>query len=243
MENVKNLFSSNHVDGWNIFASFLESLGYKNSIMVLNAKEFGIPQNRERAFCISELNGTDEIIVEAKNSSVNIHDFLDLNNDSLIEEYKEVLPKNTASRVKWISKSKHLNNMSHCMTITTKQDRWPNAGILFCDVNGKLIDNNNDWNINKDKACYRFLTPREQLLLMGFESNSYDKLKNLGMPKTKIQLMAGNSIVVSKIEAIFSAILKRIIDKTKVVLNNTKINNSSSEPVNNAKYNCISNVA
>ena len=134
MENVKNLFSSNHVDGWNIFASFLESLGYKNSIMVLNAKEFGIPQNRERAFCISELNGTDEIIVEAKNSSVNIHDFLDLNNDSLIEEYKEVLPKNTASRVKWISKSKHLNNMSHCMTITTKQDRWPNAGILFCDV-------------------------------------------------------------------------------------------------------------
>ena len=88
MENVKNLFSSNHVDGWNIFASFLESLGYKNSIMVLNAKEFGIPQNRERAFCISELNGTDEIIVEAKNSSVNIHDFLDLNNDSLIEEYK-----------------------------------------------------------------------------------------------------------------------------------------------------------
>ena len=243
MENVKNLFSSNHVDGWNIFASFLESLGYKNSIMVLNAKEFGIPQNRERAFCISELNGTDEIIVEAKNSSVNIHDFLDLNNDSLIEEYKEVLPKNTASRVKWISKSKHLNNMSHCMTITTKQDRWPNAGILFCDVNGKLIDNNNDWNINKDKACYRFLTPREQLLLMGFESNSYDKLKNLGMPKTKIQLMAGNSIVVSKIEAIFSSILKRIIDKTKVVLNNTKINNSSSEPVNNAKYNCISNVA
>ena len=87
MENVKNLFSSNHVDGWNIFASFLESLGYKNSIMVLNAKEFGIPQNRERAFCISELNGTDEIIVEAKNSSVNIHDFFFFIYDSLIDEF------------------------------------------------------------------------------------------------------------------------------------------------------------
>ena len=236
MENVKNLFSSNHVDGWNIFASFLESLGYKNSIMVLNAKEFGIPQNRERAFCISELNGTDEIIVEAKNSSVNIHDFLDLNNDSLIEEYKEVLPKNTASRVKWISKSKHLNNMSHCMTITTKQDRWPNAGILFCDVNGKLIDNNNDWNINKDKACYRFLTPREQLLLMGFESNSYDKLKNIGMPKTKIQLMAGNSIVVPKLEAIFTSILKRIVEKSKTALKNKKVRNKNFEPVNNADF-------
>ena len=243
MENVKALFSKKHITGWNKFATFLESLGYKNTTMVLNAKDFGIPQSRERAFCISELNGKDEIKVESIGSHTNIHDFLDLNNDDLIEEYKEVLPNNTKSRIEWIPKSRHINEMTHCMTITTKQDRWPNAGILFCDVNGKLIDNQNDWNINGDSSCYRFLTPREQLQLMGFKSNAYDELKNIGMPKTKIQLMAGNSIVVSKIEAIFSAILKRIIDKTKVVLNNTKINNSSSEPVNNAKYNCISNVA
>ena len=122
------------------------------------------------------------------------------------------------------------------MTITTKQDRWPNAGILFCDVNGKLIDNNNDWNINKDKACYRFLTPREQLLLMGFESNSYDKLKNIGMPKTKIQLMAGNSIVVPKLEAIFTSILKRIVEKSKTALKNKKVRNKNFEPVNNADF-------
>ena len=56
--------------------------------MILNAKDFGIPQSRERAFCISELNGTDEIIVEEKGSHTNIHDFLDLNNDDLIEELK-----------------------------------------------------------------------------------------------------------------------------------------------------------
>ena len=99
---------------------------------------------------ISELNGTDEIIVESKGSHKNIHDFLDLNNDDLIEEYKEVLPNNTKSRIEWIPKSRHINEMTHCMTITTKQDRWPNAGILFCDVNGKLIDNQNDWNINGD---------------------------------------------------------------------------------------------
>ena len=236
MENVKALFSKKHITGWNKFATFLESLGYKNTTMVLNAKNFGIPQNRQRAFCISELNGTDEIKVESKGSHTNIHDFLDLNNDSLIEEYKEVLPNNTISRISWINESKHLNNMTHCMTITTRQDRKPNAGILFCDVNGKLIDNQNDWNINGDKAPYRFLTPREQLQLMGFKSNSYDVLKNIGMSKTKIQLMAGNSIVVPKLEAIFTSILKRIVEKSKSVLKNKKLRNKNFEPVNNVDF-------
>ncbi len=236
MENVKALFSKKHITGWNKFATFLESLGYKNTTMVLNAKDFGIPQSRERAFCISELNGTDEIIVESKGSHKNIHDFLDLNNDDLIEEYKEVLPNNTKSRIEWIPKSRHINDMSHCMTITTRQDRWPNAGILFCDVNGKLIDNQNDWNINGDSSAYRFLTPREQLQLFGFKSNAYDLLKNIDMSRTKIQLMAGNSIVVSKLEAIFTSILKRIVEKNKIVLKNKKVRNKNFEPVNNINF-------
>ena len=239
MENVKNLFSKKHISGWNKFASFLESLGYNNTTMVLNAKDFGTPQSRERAFCISELNGVDEIIVESKGSHTNIHDFLDLNNDDLIEEYKEVLPNNTKSRIEWIEKSRHINNMSHCMTISTRQDRWPNAGILFCDVNGKLVDNvSNDWNINGEVAPYRFLTPREQLQLMGFKSNAYDVLKNIGMSKTKIQLMAGNSIVVSKLEAIFTSILKKIVSKK------IKVKKDISKAVNNAEYLVhLSNVA
>lgn len=236
MENVKNLFSKKHIEGWNKFASFLESLGYKNTTRILNSKSFGIAQNRERAFCISELNGVDEIVVESKGSHTNLHDFLDLDNDDLIEEYKEVLPNNTPKRIEWISKSKHLNNMTHCMTITTKQDRWPNAGMLFCDVNGKLVDNTNDWNINGDKAPYRFLTPREQLQLMGFKSNAYDILKNIDMKKTKIQLMAGNSIVVPKLEAIFTSILKRMIEKSKSVLKNKKVRNKNFKPINNTDF-------
>ena len=77
MENVKSLISKIYIDDWNKFATFLESLGYKNTTMVLNAKDFGIPQSRERVFCISELNGTDEIAVEKKGSYTSIHAFLD----------------------------------------------------------------------------------------------------------------------------------------------------------------------
>lgn len=210
-ENVKNILSKKHIDGWNEFADFLESLGYKNSIMVLNAKDFGIPQSRERFFCVSQLGGTEEIEVEKKEICPSIHDFLDLNNDELIDEYKEVMPNLTPSRVTWIEKSKKLNDREYCQTITTKQDRWPNASILLCDSNGKLINNEEEnIHINGDKAPYRFLTPREQLLLMGFENSTYDKLKEIGMSKTNIQMMAGNSIVVQKLEAIFVEILKKI---------------------------------
>ena len=154
-ENVKNILSKKHIAGWNEFAEFLESLGYKNSIMVLNAKDF-IPQSRERFFCISQLDGTDEIEVEKKDTCPSIHDFLDLNNDELIDEYKEVMPNLTPSRITWIEKSKKLNDREYCQTITTKQDRWPNAGILFCDENGKVINlNNKEENIQINIALTR----------------------------------------------------------------------------------------
>lgn len=210
MENVKTLFKKYKKD-WKVFEDFLESLGYKNSTMILNAKDFGVPQSRERAFCISELHGTEEIEVQGQETCPSLHDFLDLDNDELIDEYKEVMPNLTPSRITWIAKSKKLNDREYCQTITTKQDRWPNAGIAFCDCNGKLINHEEEnININGDKAPYRFLTPREQLLLMGFENSTYDKLKGIGMSRTNIQMMAGNSIVVQKLEAIFVEVLKKI---------------------------------
>ena len=209
MENVKTLFKKYKKD-WKVFEDFLESLGYKNSTMILNAKDFGIPQSRERAFCISELQGTEEIEVQGEGTHQSIHDFLDLDNDDLIDEYKEVMPNLTPSRIKWIPKSKKINEETHCMTISCKADRWPNAGLLFCQRDGKLINNEEEnIHINGDKAPYRFLTPREQLLLMGFENSTYDKLKEIGMSRTKIQMMAGNSIVVQNLEAIFAQILRK----------------------------------
>ena len=55
MENVKNLVGKNHKGNFLKFLDYLEKLGYKNSWAVLNARDYGIPQNREQVFCISEL--------------------------------------------------------------------------------------------------------------------------------------------------------------------------------------------
>ena len=55
LENVKNLVSKRFIGDFNRWLEYLESLGYNNYWQVLNAKDYGIPQNRERVFCISIL--------------------------------------------------------------------------------------------------------------------------------------------------------------------------------------------
>lgn len=53
LENVKNLVSKRFIGDFNKWLEFLETLGYKNYYKILNAKDYGIPQNRERVFCVS----------------------------------------------------------------------------------------------------------------------------------------------------------------------------------------------
>ena len=52
-ENVKNLTSKKFSGQFNIVLDSLEQAGYNNYWQVLNAKDYGIPQNRERVFIVS----------------------------------------------------------------------------------------------------------------------------------------------------------------------------------------------
>ena len=58
-ENVKNLLSKKHIHNFNNYLKALEDLGYQNYYKVLNAKDYGIPQNRERVFTVSILGNKD----------------------------------------------------------------------------------------------------------------------------------------------------------------------------------------
>lgn len=55
LENVKSLTSSKFRAGFHKWLSFLRGLGYTNYYGILNAKDFGLPQNRERVFVVSIL--------------------------------------------------------------------------------------------------------------------------------------------------------------------------------------------
>ena len=59
MENVKALINKNHLPDFELWQEWLASKGYTNYWQVLNAKDYGVPQNRERVFMVSILDEHD----------------------------------------------------------------------------------------------------------------------------------------------------------------------------------------
>lgn len=78
LENVKNLVSKKFKADFDSWLSFLSSLGYTNYWQVLNAKDYGIPQNRERVFCVS-IRGehTAFVFPEKRELTLRLKDMID----------------------------------------------------------------------------------------------------------------------------------------------------------------------
>lgn len=62
-ENVKNLLSQKHKHNFDAYLGTMEQLGYKSVYKVLNSKDYGIPQNRERVFTISIRNDINKSFI------------------------------------------------------------------------------------------------------------------------------------------------------------------------------------
>lgn len=78
LENVKNLVSKKFKTDFDSWLSFLSSLGYTNYWKVLNAKDYGIPQHRERVFCVS-IRGehTAFVFPEKRELTLRLKDMID----------------------------------------------------------------------------------------------------------------------------------------------------------------------
>lgn len=81
LENVKHLVHHDHGNTLNTIISTLESLGYNVSSRVLNAVDFGVPQNRERIIIIGSLHGQFDFNRIQTVERVNLVDFLDEEGD------------------------------------------------------------------------------------------------------------------------------------------------------------------
>lgn len=231
LENVTALEATRHKSNFEEWKNRLNSLGYINKINKLYAPNFGIPQNRKRLLMLSVYVGNDEKAKEIVNNyfakhdlneakylktlkinSKPLSDFLKINyeNETYYAEALLSQPNDTQSRRNiWENNSKILLEngtlKDRVQTITTKQDRHPNSGNLYFNYE------------NNKKSKYRFLTPRECFLLMGFDEEDYDKLaqnnfnsrkKSLFFSRDKMYKLAGNSIVVNMLEAIFEQALE-----------------------------------
>ena len=230
MENVSNILAKRHMSNFQEWIDYLAEIGYYNKIYKLNSRKFGVPQTRERVYMLSIFTGGSiHIEKNIKNyfSNKDLQSDTYLNNlpisrtsikDIIKSEYNINKYKieadtsqlnDTPSRRKIVEDNDKIfeNGIykSVLKTITTKQDRNPNSGVI--EYNYKKVG----------KLNYRYLTPRECFLAMGFDEcdyeiiikNNFDVAKNRKLfSDGKLIKMAGNSIVVNVLEAIFMQIIE-----------------------------------
>ena len=98
-ENVKNVLSQKHRHNFDAYLQKMSALGYENYYQVLNAKDYEIPQNRERIFTVSILNGGDFEFPRKKELKKLLKDVLE---DEVDEKYylSDELTKTLQSQLK-----------------------------------------------------------------------------------------------------------------------------------------------
>lgn len=84
LENVKNLVGKKFKPDFDKWLEWLESQGYSNYWQVLNAKDYGVPQNRERVFVVSILGEETYEFPEPFPLEVKLKDILE---DEVEEKY------------------------------------------------------------------------------------------------------------------------------------------------------------
>jgi DNA (cytosine-5)-methyltransferase 1 len=216
LENVKHF--KNH-DGGNtlkVILHSLQSLGYATSWSVLNAKDFGVPQNRERTIIIGSLNGKvfdfsklpnqpqiaiKDILEEHEN-----FEYLDESEYTLIENPKRqasglifVGYRNKKIRTKGVRENTlHLSRVhKQPNRIYSSQGTHPtlssqeSAGRYFIYHKGKV----------------RKLSLRECYRLMGFE----DSFKLIGS-KGNLYNRIGNSIVIPMVDQIAKEVKSQLLE-------------------------------
>ncbi|MGX1430502.1 DNA (cytosine-5)-methyltransferase 1 [Cytobacillus horneckiae] len=136
-ENVKNALSKKMVSAFNHYLSDMEALGYTNSYQVLDACDFGIPQAREGIFTVSLLGDKIFDFNRLRKSPMRqISDFLELEVDEkyIIKQPSMIRRLPDQPTLEGTFGGRMLEEVrEYVNTITTKQMRCPNSGVIKVD--------------------------------------------------------------------------------------------------------------
>ena len=217
-ENVKNLVNHDRGRTFKIIKNILEELGYRVFYKVLNSKDFGVPQNRERIYIVAfrtDIAPLSFSFPDSSGTSTFIKD--------IIEEH-EVSSKYYLSTTYLESLRRHKErHMSKGNGFGYEiRDNDTVAGAIVCGGMGRernlIVDNRlTDFKpvthikgeVNKE--FIRKMTPREWARLQGFP----DKFKFV-VADTHLYKQFGNSVTVPVIKAIAEKI-KGHLEKLKKV--------------------------
>lgn len=223
-ENVKNLVGKKHKKDFEELLERLDEYGYNNYWKVLNTKDFGIPQNRERVFIVSIRKDIDNGIFEFPKSielEIRLKDML---NDEVEKKY---------FLDKYVEKFKLGNNNFKENQINVagsiEQKGWYRLMKVVLDTKGICTTLNTSQGGNIEPKIkveginkIRKITPLECWRLMDFKDEDYWKARRKleeifynGNDRSDSQMykQAGNSISVNVLEAIFKELFKEKINE------------------------------
>lgn len=211
LENVKNLVSKRFKDDFDKWLEYLESIGYTNYWKVLNSKNFGVPQNRERVFCVSILGNQDFKFPDPIKSNIKVKNILERDADQKYYTNKKpyileidgdnlYIKQGTKRGISEIDVEGVFNN-SYPQS-KTRRGRVIDRGNI-CPT---IMIANNYLVIEKDHRV-RKLTPKEYWRLQGISDQDFNKAREL-CSDTQLYKQSGNAISVPVLESIFIELLK-----------------------------------
>lgn len=190
-ENVKNVRSIHMVANHNRYMQEMAQMGYVSTFAVLDARDFGLPQARQRVFTVSYIGDTPFDFSDLIKTPMRpINEFL-LDNHSVPSVYDVTQPSvlNVIGK-SGIKRATVIKDFAY--TITCRQDRTP-AQVIDCGG-----------------GRYRYLTEKECWRLQGFSDADYHAAASVhprnGRYSMPLYKQAGNSIPVPIFESIFRKI-------------------------------------
>ncbi len=194
LENVKGLKSHDKGNTLKVIVKTLNKMNYNLFIEVLNAKNFGLPQNRERIFIVGLKESLDFIFPEPSFKKTRLGEILEKRNDNSYTISDKIWASHQARKEKARTKgygfgySLFDEDSEYTSTISTR---------YYKDGSEILIkqENNNP----------RMLTPREAARLQGFPEDFKIPVSNLQAYK-----QFGNAVPVNVIRALANEIIRFI---------------------------------
>lgn len=202
LENVKGLISHDNGNTLKVILNAIDEIGYEYKYEVLNAKDFNVPQNRERWYCVGV----------RKNSGINIKKFMFPIKETLTNRLSNIIQSDVASDNYTISnickhnidtfiEKKSINITPYTLAYDIRPSR---CHFVTGDISNCLTAKMGTGGCNVAVVIEqnRKLTERECLRLMGFS----DEYKiNTGYQAYK---QIGNSVVVPLIIKIARKIIE-----------------------------------
>ena len=208
MENVKNLLSKNHKAEFQKHLDYLERMGYAAGYRVFNAFDFSCGQNRERVIMIAELNeDKDEIGFRLKDVDDNMSEKIpmrpfieeDVNEGLYIDcDFEMYSRKNEKSICKMVAKRTDIN--------------YDQASRIYSiDGASPTLTKTSSTQIMTDGGRVRYVSAREAYRLKGIREVDIDKMLDTSLTDSQHKALAGNSICVPVLMAIFNIFFQREI--------------------------------